>query len=37
MTNTTIQTKTFWRTLLDAFGVLNRRQWQAPWRDRSLF
>ncbi len=30
-----IQRKRFFRSLLDSFRVLNRRQWQAPWRDRS--
>ncbi len=35
--NRTIETKTFWRSLLDSFRVLTRRQWQAPWRDRSPY
>jgi len=35
--NRAIETKNFWRSLLDSFRVLTRRQWQAPWRDRSPF
>lgn len=31
----TIRRKSFLRTLLGSFQVLNRHQWQAPWRDRS--
>lgn len=28
------ETRTFWRSLLDAFRVLERRQFDAPWRTR---
>lgn len=37
MMNKVIETKSFWRTLIDSFRVLTRRQWQAPWRGQSPY
>ena len=35
--NNTEQRRGFWRELMQAFSVLNRVQWQAPWKSQKTW